>query len=120
MELKFLTIILAGFFAGLAYAQSPDIGEPSAAGMWEQVYPDGRVGGWFLIFQNGGLYQGAIAKMFLKPGEDPNSICTHCTGDQKISPRSVLSSSRACSVTALSIRTAPSSTRATVAFIRQK
>ena len=54
--------------------------------MWAQVYPDGRVGGWFLIFENNGVYEGAIAKMFLKPGEDPNPICTHCTGDQKNKP----------------------------------
>jgi hypothetical protein len=120
MELKFLTIILAGFFPGLACAQLPDIGEPSAAGMWEQVYPDGRVGGWFLIFQNGGLYQGAIAKMFLKPGDDPNPICTHCTGDQKNQPSLGLVIIKGMQRTALSIRTAPSSTRATVAFIRQK
>ena len=45
-----------------------------------------QVGGWFLIFENNGVYEGAIAKMFLKPGEDPNPICTHCTGDQKNQP----------------------------------
>ena len=32
------------------------------------------------------MYKGAIAKMFMKPGEDPNPICTHCTGDQKNQP----------------------------------
>ena len=83
MKARILTFIVAGLVAGLAYAAPSPATEPSAAGMWAQVYPDGWVGGWFLIFENSGVYEGAIAKMFMKPGEDPNPICTHCTGDQK-------------------------------------
>jgi uncharacterized protein (DUF2147 family) len=60
--------------------------EPSAAGMWAQVDEHGRVGGWFLIFEHDNVYEGGIAKMFLKPGEDPNPICVRCTGDQKNAP----------------------------------
>ena len=86
MKLRILTLIVAGLLAGFAYAAPPPAAEPTAAGMWAQVYPDGRVGGWFLIFENNGVYEGAIAKMFLKPGEDPHPICTHCTGDQKNQP----------------------------------
>jgi hypothetical protein len=88
MKLKVLTLIIAGLMTGLAYgyASTPTPTEPTAAGMWAQVYPDGRVGGWFLIFEQDGVFQGAIAKMFLKPGENPNPICTHCTGDQKNQP----------------------------------
>ena len=86
MKSKILTLIMAGLMAGLAYAAPSPAIEPTAAGMWTQVYPDGRVGGWFLIFENNGFYEGAIAKMFLKPGEDPNPICTHCSGDQKNQP----------------------------------
>ena len=84
--MRFLTLIAAGLMATFANAAQPPAAGPSAAGMCEQVYPDGRVGGWFLIFENNGEYQGAIAKMFLKPGEDPHPICTHCTGDQKNQP----------------------------------
>ena len=84
--MRLLTLIAAGLMATLAYAAAPPAASPSAVGMWEQTYSDGRVGGWFLIFENNGEYQGAIAKMFLKPGEDPHPICTHCTGDQKNQP----------------------------------
>jgi uncharacterized protein (DUF2147 family) len=70
----------------MAYAGPLRAAEPSAAGMWAQIDENGRVGGWFLIFEHDGVYEGAIAKMFLKPGEDPNPICTHCTGDQKNAP----------------------------------
>lgn len=86
MKLKFMTLVIAGLLAGLAYAAPEQANEPTAAGMWAQVYPDGRVGGWFLIFENNGVYEGAIAKMFLKPGENPNPICAHCPGDQKNQP----------------------------------
>lgn len=87
MKLKFLTLIVTALLAGFACAAPEPADIPTAAGMWAQIYPDGRVGGWFLIFENNnGLYEGAIAKMFLKPGENPNPICTHCTGDQKNQP----------------------------------
>jgi len=86
MKARILTLIVAGLVAGLAYATPSPAIQPSAAGMWAQVYPDGSVGGWFLIFENNGVYEGAIAKMFTKPGEDPNPICSHCTGDQKNQP----------------------------------
>jgi Uncharacterized protein conserved in bacteria (DUF2147) len=86
MRQKFLTVIAAGLMAALAYAGPLRAAEPSAAGMWAQVDEHGQVGGWFLIFEHNGVYEGAIAKMFFKPGEDPHPICTHCKGDQKDAP----------------------------------
>jgi uncharacterized protein DUF2147 len=86
MKLKFLIAIVVCLMAGFAYGDPPGVAEPTAAGMWAQVDEHGRVGGWFLIFEENGTYQGAIAKMFLQPGDDPNPICTHCTGDQKNTP----------------------------------
>jgi Uncharacterized protein conserved in bacteria (DUF2147) len=85
-KLMFLTVTVASLMAGLAHGDPLPAPQPSAAGMWAQVYADGRVGGWFLLFERDGVYDGAIAKMFLKPGEDPNPICTRCTGDQKNAP----------------------------------
>jgi hypothetical protein len=86
MRLRFLTIVVASLMAVLAFAGPLRAAEPSAAGMWAQIDEKGRVGGWFLIFEHDGVYEGAIAKMFLKPGEDPHPICTHCSGDQKNAP----------------------------------
>jgi len=84
IKLKYLTLIVAALMGGLAYAAPLGASaEQTAAGMWAQVYPDGRVGGWFLIFEEDGVFEGAIAKMFLKPDEDPDPICTHCPGEQK-------------------------------------
>ena len=38
--------------------------------------------GWFLIAIHDGVYSGIIAKMFLKPGEDPNAVCSECKDDR--------------------------------------
>ena len=59
---------------------------PTAAGLWEQSDTKGHVGGWFFIFEQDGVYNGALVKMFVKPGDDPNPICTACLGDQKNQP----------------------------------
>ena len=56
-------------------------------GVWEQVNDDGKVGSWFHIYERGnGIYEGKIVKMFLRPGEKPNPVCTKCTGEQKNQP----------------------------------
>ena len=84
--------ILAGmsaFLANAAPAPQQSVDLSSASGLWEQYSDDdGKREGWFLIFERTkGVYEGAIVKMFLKPGEDPAALrCTKCTGDQKNQP----------------------------------
>ncbi len=59
---------------------------PSAAGLWQKL-EDGKPDGWFLIVdRDGSMFEGAIAKLFMKPGEDPNVLCTKCTDDRKNQP----------------------------------
>jgi uncharacterized protein (DUF2147 family) len=70
----------------LVTALSTRAAEPSGAGLWEQSDSKGDVGGWFLIFEHDGVYNGALVKMFRKPGENPNPICRKCRGDQKNQP----------------------------------
>jgi hypothetical protein len=84
-----MIISLAGVGLG---TRSPDAQpapsqEQSATGLWQQVDEDtGKTRGWFLIFEHNGAYEGAIAKMFMEPGEAPNPVCAKCTGDQKNTP----------------------------------
>ena len=48
---------------------------------------DGQPDGWFLVVdRDGTMFEGAIAKMFMKSGEDPNQLCTKCTDDRKNQP----------------------------------
>ena len=79
------TLFLAigfGLFATMAAAQ---VAEPTAAGLWQKV-EDGKPAGWFLVVDRDGIFEGAIAKTFPKPGEDPNPLCTKCADDRKNAP----------------------------------
>ena len=59
--------------------------EPSAAGLWQKV-EDGKPVAWFLVVDHDGIFEGVIAKVFPRPGDDPNGACTKCTDDRKDAP----------------------------------
>jgi hypothetical protein len=92
----FLVMAIAAALSGATALQAAKPGwaaaavqatEPTAAGLWEQSDGRGHVGAWFFIFaQEDGVYYGAMVKMFPKPGQDPNPICTACSGDEKNQP----------------------------------
>jgi uncharacterized protein (DUF2147 family) len=79
-----LTISALATFA--TAAPSVQAAEPSAAGLWEKVDDDGKPVGWFLFVERNGVYEGAIAKLFMRPGEDPHPKCVDCPGDRKDAP----------------------------------
>jgi Uncharacterized protein conserved in bacteria (DUF2147) len=84
MVLPAIILVLPALGLG---APMPVPQEPSAGGLWQQLDEGtGKSRGWFLIFEHDGVYEGAIAKMFMEPGEDPNPICTNCKGDQHNTP----------------------------------
>jgi uncharacterized protein (DUF2147 family) len=61
--------------------------EPSAVGLWEQVdEKSGQAESWFRISERNGVYEGAIVKIFFKPGEDPNWVCDRCEGAERGAP----------------------------------
>jgi len=62
--------------------------EPSASGLWQAVDDDThQPNAWFLIRDGGGgIYTGAIVRMFLKPGEDPNIQGVKCADDRRNKP----------------------------------
>jgi hypothetical protein len=85
-----LALLLAACLAGRATAQTTVApaavqSGPSAAGLWQKT-EDGQPDGWFLVVDHDGVFEGAIAKMFSRPGEDPNVLCTKCTDDRKNMP----------------------------------
>jgi uncharacterized protein (DUF2147 family) len=60
---------------------------PTAAGLWEKDSESGRPDAWFRIIQCDGRYEGKIAKIFPKPGENPSRWrCTKCEGGQRDAP----------------------------------
>ncbi len=59
---------------------------PTAAGVWQQVGDDGKVGALVTISEEGGVYVGRLTQLFPEPGEDPNPICTECPGEKRNRP----------------------------------
>ena len=59
--------------------------EPSAAGLWQKI-KDGQPELYVLVVDHNGVFEGVMAKVFFKPGEDPNPICSGCTDDRKNAP----------------------------------
>ena len=86
MRVKTVALIVSSLAAFALNLASAGAAEPTAAGLWQQVNDAGQSEGWFLILERNGTYEGVIAKMFLKPGEDPNALFTRCTDDRKDKP----------------------------------
>jgi hypothetical protein len=66
-------------------ADTTPVGSP--VGLWQGVDDATKAPtGWFLISERDGIYAGIIAKMFLKPGESPDTVCDRCTDDRHNHP----------------------------------
>jgi uncharacterized protein (DUF2147 family) len=75
---------IAVFAAALAGVPAT-AAEPSAVGVWQKI-EDGRPALYVIIVDHGGIFEGVIAKLFPRPGHDPNPICSGCTDDRKNAP----------------------------------
>jgi hypothetical protein len=77
--------LITGLILLSAVVSPTQAAEPSAAGLWQKI-EDGKPVGWFLFVDHDGTFEGAIAKTFPLPGEEPNPICSKCTDDRKNAP----------------------------------
>src|SRR3954468_1801971 len=86
-RLRLVLPILMGlaFACELVRALPVQAQEPSAAGLWQKV-EKGKPVGWFLVVDQNGIFEGAIAKTFPQPGDPPNPVCSKCTDDRKDAP----------------------------------
>jgi uncharacterized protein (DUF2147 family) len=85
-----MRLVLAGIVVALlplAWSGFAHSAGQSPAGLWQAVDDNTKQPtGWFLISDHTGVYDGIIAKMFLKPGEDPNAVCDQCKDDRHDRP----------------------------------
>jgi hypothetical protein len=87
MIVQLRTFALAGLVALLATVHCAAAAEPSVTGLWQKVDDEtGKTVGWFLFFQHSSVYEGVIAKVFLRPGDPPNQVCSSCRDDRKDEP----------------------------------
>jgi uncharacterized protein (DUF2147 family) len=84
-RLRLATLMTTGVIVLLAAAAPAQPAEPSAAGLWQKI-EDGKTVVWFLVVDHDGIFEGAIAKTFPRPGESPTEACTKCTDDRKNAP----------------------------------
>jgi len=85
---KLLIVAAAASLWALAgSAHSAPATEPSVAGLWQKIDQNtGNPVGWFLFVEQNGVYEGAIAKLFLRPGDPPDQTCSSCRDDRKDEP----------------------------------
>jgi hypothetical protein len=61
--------------------------DPTVAGVWQKLDDSNQPIVWFLfVDRGGGIFEGAIAKLFPRPSDEPNPACTQCVGDRQNAP----------------------------------
>ena len=82
-------MLIAGLVGCTGAALPVQAAEPTVAGLWEKKDDQtGKSVGWFVFVERNGVFEGAFAKLFARPGEDPNQMptCARCTDDRRNAP----------------------------------
>jgi uncharacterized protein (DUF2147 family) len=75
--------------AALLTVAAPSLAAAQAdiAGTWQQIDDESNeVQSLVTIVARGGVYEGSISKLFLKPGDPPNPVCDACPGTLRNAP----------------------------------
>jgi uncharacterized protein (DUF2147 family) len=87
MNSRLSSLIVSSLAAIMISALPVKAAEPTVAGLFEkQDEQSGKSVGWFLFVERNGLWEGAFAKLWGRPGDPPNPTCTGCTDDRRNAP----------------------------------
>ncbi len=67
-------------------AQAPPEARPSVLGLWQKLSDEGKPVIWFLFVKQDDIYKGVVAKLFPRPTDQPNPICSKCSDDRRNQP----------------------------------
>jgi hypothetical protein len=79
---RLIVVLMTAGLAAVAAGPSVAVAQPTAAGLWQKT-DDGKPVIWVLMAERNGAYEGAIAKIFPRPGDNPSHVCTMCQDDRK-------------------------------------
>lgn len=87
LRAKLAILILAAVATLSASAlHAQQLTEPTAAGLWQKLNEAGDPISWFLFVEHDGIYEGAIAKIFPRPQDELNPVCSKCVDDRRNAP----------------------------------